>query len=109
MVSGVDYSDHRSFWSQGYPAVMFTYTAFYRNPNYHKATDTPETLNYEYMAEFINSPEPAILQLAGETGAAKSPKNQQPTAFKKKENGVCPPFTIWYNLRHKGFYEENNL
>lgn len=61
LVPGVDYSDHRSFWSNGYPAVMFTDTSFYRNPNYHKFTDTPKTLNYEYMAGLIEGLKPALL------------------------------------------------
>jgi Zn-dependent M28 family amino/carboxypeptidase len=46
---GVDFSDHRSFWKQGYPAVMITDTAFFRNPNYHGETDTIETLDFKKM------------------------------------------------------------
>ncbi|MCX6348150.1 MAG: M28 family peptidase [Candidatus Aureabacteria bacterium] len=49
-IPGVDLSDHRSFWQEGIPAVMITDTAFYRNPNYHRAEDTPETLDYQSMA-----------------------------------------------------------
>ncbi|MBI5883305.1 MAG: M28 family peptidase, partial [Elusimicrobia bacterium] len=49
-VQGIDYSDHASFWDQGYQAVMITDTAFFRNKNYHKPTDTPETLDYRRMA-----------------------------------------------------------
>ena len=36
-------SDNSSFWDQGYPALMLTDTSFLRNPNYHQATDTPDT------------------------------------------------------------------
>jgi hypothetical protein len=43
-----------NFWKKGFPAVMLTDTAFLRNKNYHQATDTPETLNYEKMASVIN-------------------------------------------------------
>ncbi len=50
-VPGVDWSDHRSFWKAGYPALMMTDTAFYRNPHYHRGTDTPEKLDYTRMAE----------------------------------------------------------
>jgi Zn-dependent M28 family amino/carboxypeptidase len=64
-VSGVDLSDHRSFWEYGYPAVMFTDTAFYRNAGYHKPFDTPDTLNYVYMAAFLDGLEKAVLDLAG--------------------------------------------
>ena len=49
-VPGVALSDHNSFWKMGYPAVMITDTAFYRNPHYHGAGDTIETLNFQKMA-----------------------------------------------------------
>jgi hypothetical protein len=49
-VRGVDWSDHRSFWRGGAQAVMLTDTAFNRNPNYHKGSDRPETLDYRAMA-----------------------------------------------------------
>jgi len=44
-------SDHSPFWARGYPAIMWTDTAEFRNPNYHRASDTPETLDYEFMAQ----------------------------------------------------------
>jgi len=43
-------SDHASFRDQGFPAIMVTDTAYNRNPHYHRASDTPETLDYERMA-----------------------------------------------------------
>ena len=49
-IAGVDLSDHWSFWQQGFPAVMVTDTSFFRNPNYHRPTDSPETLDYRRMA-----------------------------------------------------------
>lgn len=49
-LTGVDFSDHWSFWQNGLPALMVTDTAFLRNPNYHEATDTPDTLDYRRMA-----------------------------------------------------------
>lgn len=42
-------SDHAPFWEKDIPAVMWTDTSEFRNPNYHKMTDTPGTLNYEFM------------------------------------------------------------
>jgi hypothetical protein len=45
-VPGVSWSDHRSFWCQGYPAIMITDTAFYRYPHYHRPSDTPDKLAY---------------------------------------------------------------
>lgn len=50
-VPGIGWSDHSSFWREGYPAMMVTDTAFFRNPYYHTAVDTPEKLNYPYLAE----------------------------------------------------------
>jgi len=48
-VPGVALSDHNSFWKMGYPAVMITDTAFYRNPHYHGSGDTIDTLNFQKM------------------------------------------------------------
>lgn len=45
-------SDHAPFWKHLYPAIMWTDTSEFRNPHYHKSTDTPETLDYEFMAAF---------------------------------------------------------
>ncbi len=43
-------SDHSPFWQAGLPAMMWTDTAEFRNPHYHRPTDTPETLDYEFLA-----------------------------------------------------------
>ncbi|NES99344.1 MAG: M28 family peptidase [Sphaerospermopsis sp. SIO1G2] len=42
-------SDHAPFWDQGYPAIMVTDTAFMRNPNYHKPSDTIATLDLDFL------------------------------------------------------------
>jgi hypothetical protein len=44
-------SDHAPFWEKNIPAVMWTDTSEFRNPHYHRHTDTPDTLDYEFMAE----------------------------------------------------------
>jgi Zn-dependent M28 family amino/carboxypeptidase len=44
-------SDHAPFWEKNIPAVMWTDTSEFRNPHYHQPTDTPDTLDYELMAE----------------------------------------------------------
>lgn len=49
-IPGVAWSDHLSFWRAGYRAFMCTDTAFFRNPHYHGADDTPETLDYPRLA-----------------------------------------------------------
>jgi len=43
-------SDHAPFWRQGIPGLMWTDTSEFRNPHYHLPTDTPETLDYEFLA-----------------------------------------------------------
>lgn len=44
-------SDHAPFWRAGIPAIMWTDTAEFRNPHYHLPSDTPDTLDYDFMAE----------------------------------------------------------
>jgi Zn-dependent M28 family amino/carboxypeptidase len=50
ILPGVSWSDQLSFWRMGYRALMVTDTAFYRNPHYHRATDTPDKLDFDSMA-----------------------------------------------------------
>lgn len=42
-------SDHAPFWDAGIPALMWTDTSEFRNPHYHSSTDTPETLDYDFL------------------------------------------------------------
>ena len=42
-------SDHASFWAAGIPGIMVTDTANFRNPNYHTAADTADTLDYDFL------------------------------------------------------------
>ena len=44
-------SDHSPFWDEGYSALMVTDTAHLRNPHYHTATDTIDTLDIDMMAK----------------------------------------------------------
>lgn len=64
-------SDHAAFWHYGYPAVMLTDTANFRNPNYHQPTDTIETLNLGFMDKVAAAVTGAAIDLAG-TGMKKS-------------------------------------
>ena len=63
LVPGVDFSDHLNFWKHGWNAVMITDTAFFRNPNYHEVTDTPDTLDYERMAQVCTGVYAAVTTL----------------------------------------------
>lgn len=49
IVSDLARSDHAPFWDTGIPAVLWTDTGNFRNPHYHRASDTPETLDYAFM------------------------------------------------------------
>jgi hypothetical protein len=44
-------SDHFPFWSAGLAALLWTDTGNFRNPNYHRPSDTPDTLDYEFMRD----------------------------------------------------------
>ncbi|OGF46247.1 MAG: hypothetical protein A2231_09670 [Candidatus Firestonebacteria bacterium RIFOXYA2_FULL_40_8] len=54
-VPGVDFSDNWGFWKEGYPAVLLTDTAFFRNPNYHTSKDVYDTLDYGKMADIVKA------------------------------------------------------
>ena len=63
-IPGIDWSDHRSYWGHGYPAVMVTDSAPNRNPNYHEPTDTPETLDYVSLSKVVHGVFGMVLDLA---------------------------------------------
>lgn len=65
----VGLSDHSSFWKQGYPGLMVTDTAFMRNPHYHQASDTPDTLDFERFARVTEGLVGAVRRLASRVSA----------------------------------------
>jgi hypothetical protein len=64
LVAGVGFSDHRNFWQFGYPAVMITDTAFYRNHNYHQSGDTIDTLDFDKIAEVVKGMTWSLLNMS---------------------------------------------
>ncbi|EMI21962.1 peptidase, M28 family [Rhodopirellula maiorica SM1] len=62
-VSEIRRSDNSSFWDHGYAALMLTDTSFLRNPNYHQASDTPDTLDYQRMSEVTRGVAAAMQRL----------------------------------------------
>lgn len=62
-IQGVDWSDHGSFWEQGYRALMVTDTAPFRYAHYHTRADTPEKLDFERMARVVEGLERVLAQL----------------------------------------------
>jgi Zn-dependent M28 family amino/carboxypeptidase len=77
-------SDNSSFWDQGYPALMLTDTSFLRNPHYHQPTDTPETLDYERMAQVTLGVVGALRRLA------RSPRAASLEAFSRPPSPGTP-------------------
>ncbi len=62
-IQGVDWSDHRSFWAQGYRALMVTDTAPFRYAHYHTRADTAEKLDYERVARVVEGLGHVLAQL----------------------------------------------
>lgn len=47
--ASLKYSDHSSFWDQGYSALLGIEDVVLKNPHYHKITDTLDTLNLDFL------------------------------------------------------------
>ncbi len=63
-ISGIGWSDHWSFWREGYRAIMVTDTAFYRYRHYHTGEDTPEKIDYDRLARVTQGLAEVIVALA---------------------------------------------
>jgi hypothetical protein len=63
-IPGIGWSDHRSFWEQGYPALMVTDTAPFRYPHYHTMQDTPDKVDYERLARVVTGLNGMLRELA---------------------------------------------
>jgi Zn-dependent M28 family amino/carboxypeptidase len=56
------FSDHSSFWNYGYPALMLTDTAMFRNPHYHTKHDEYKTLDFHFMHNVAKAVISALLE-----------------------------------------------
>jgi Zn-dependent M28 family amino/carboxypeptidase len=63
-IPGVDWSDHWSFWQEGFPALMVTDTAPFRYSHYHTARDTPDKVDYKRLAHVVTGLHRMLLELA---------------------------------------------
>jgi Peptidase family M28 len=63
-IEGVDLSDHWSYNAFGFPALMVTDTAPFRNPFYHQLFDTPDTVDYASLARITGGLERTIKVMA---------------------------------------------
>jgi Zn-dependent M28 family amino/carboxypeptidase len=61
---GVGWSDHWSFWEEGYDAIMVTDTAAFRYPHYHLESDTPDKVDYDRFARVVWGLRPVIEDFA---------------------------------------------
>jgi len=69
---GIGWSDHWSFWQEDFEAIMVTDTAPFRNPHYHRDSDTVDTLDYRSLARVVDGLRGVVRDLANpSTGAAK--------------------------------------
>ncbi len=64
-IMGIGWSDHWSFWKEGYPAIMVTDTALFRYAHYHSVTDTPDEIDYARMARVVAGLARVVGDLAG--------------------------------------------
>ena len=60
---GIGWSDHWSFWQQGYPAIMVTDTATYRYPHYHTDQDTLDKVDFDKLTRIVLGLERVIADL----------------------------------------------
>ncbi|MBI1733065.1 MAG: M28 family peptidase [Gammaproteobacteria bacterium] len=65
LVRDVRRSDQSSYWSYGFPGVMITDTANFRNYGYHNVGDMPGTLDYDSMARVVHGLAAMLAELAG--------------------------------------------
>ncbi|HEY0157603.1 MAG TPA: M28 family peptidase [Thermoanaerobaculia bacterium] len=64
LIQEVGWSDQWSFWQFGWPAIMVTDTAPFRNPHYHAPSDRPGTLDYERLAHVVEGLTGVVRELA---------------------------------------------
>ena len=58
-------SDHANYWRAGLPAVLLTDSGNFRNPNYHRPSDTPETLDFEFLTRVTRATAATAASWAG--------------------------------------------
>ena len=68
-IPGIGWSDHWSFWREGYPGVMITDTAPFRYPHYHTPQDTPDRIDYDRFTRVVTGVARVVEVLANSTPA----------------------------------------
>jgi hypothetical protein len=95
-------SDHASFWFNQMPALMLTDGSNFRNPHYHRASDTIGTLNLSFMKQVTQATLATAAQWvepsAADAAQAVSPPFDLPlpTAF-RRVNPTIHDFKVYPN------------
>lgn len=63
-ITGIGWSDHWSFWREGFRAIMVTDTAFFRYDPYHTLKDTAEKIDYDRLARVTKGLAEVVVELA---------------------------------------------
>ena len=71
-IPGIGWSDHWSFWREGYPGVMITDTAPFRYPHYHTPQDTPDRIDYDRFTRVVMGVARVVEVLAQAQNGGKS-------------------------------------
>lgn len=61
---GVGWSDHWSFWQEGYSGIMITDTALFRYPHYHEPTDTVDKIDFKRFSQVVDGLTGTITEIA---------------------------------------------
>jgi Zn-dependent M28 family amino/carboxypeptidase len=63
-LTGIGWSDHWSFWREGFRAIMITDTALFRYGPYHTDYDTPDKVDYDRLARVTDGVAKVVAELA---------------------------------------------
>lgn len=63
-LEGIDLSDHWAYAEFGFPALMVTDTAPFRNPYYHTTADRPDTVDTDSLARIASALRLTLIDLA---------------------------------------------
>ncbi|MCB9739726.1 MAG: M28 family peptidase [Deltaproteobacteria bacterium] len=78
-------SDHAAYWMAGYPAMMITDTANFRNTHYHcqEGQDTADRLDHDAAIRVVHATAVATAAMLASTGSAAVAGYTLPCAFDK--------------------------
>ncbi len=88
-LEGIDLSDHWAYDQFGFPALMVTDTAPFRNPRYHTLDDLPDTVDYESLARVTAGLERMLRVLVRQSGSSLTRRSVIPG--RRDEAGAPAP------------------